>query len=249
MLTRIFISLLIGFSLFVPADVTQAKRLPAINGSTQQPGALPEVESSLAVRGRTSALIVTGRSLFQVTKVEVEPPSGVKVIEIGKVETRPGGINAVSIVLSVDANAEVGQRVATLMAADGRMEIIWFYVGTHHLTIAGLKPEPGNSAAAPRANEEADYSFSFEDEAGDISADDADASVLVQIRCGRTSSGYTLMPRKITLTDRQRGSVRVSLSKGWFVGATQDCELLLRLKDRDGNESNALKTSVPFQGK
>lgn len=221
-------------------------------GSGRQPAeALPEVESSVVVRGRTSTLIVVGKSLSQTKAVEIEPAIGVKVVEIKKLEARPDGLNAVAIVLLVEANAEVGQRTATLTAKDNRMDIVWFSIGTHNLTIANLKLESKRQEVikmeeTERVIAEANYSFTFEDEAGDVTPDIAAVSIQMMLKCKRTSSGLYIVPTKIVLENQQRGTVYLSIHKDQLALPKAECELQFRLRDKDGNESNRLKTSLPF---
>jgi len=216
-----------------------------------QSDALPEVESSAAVRGRTSMLTVVGKSLAQTKSVEIEPSTGVRVVEIKKLETRPDGLNAVSIVLSVDANAEVGRRIATLTAKDNHTDIVWFSIGTHNLTISNLKLESKRQEVikmevTERVIAEANYNFNFEDEAGDITLDDSVASIQIMLKCGRTGSGFYSVPTRIVMENQNRGTVYVSLHKDQLAHAKPECELQFSLKDKDGNESNWLRTSLPF---
>jgi hypothetical protein len=211
------------------------------------------VESSVVVRGRTSTLTVVGKSLSQTKAVEIEPAIGVKVIEIKKLEARPDGLKAVSLVLAVEANAELGQRTATLTAKDDRMDIVWFSIGTHNLTIANLKLESKRQEVikmeeTERVIAEANYSFTFEDEAGDIGSDDLSPSIQMMLKCGRTSGGSYLVPTKIARENQNRGTVYFSVHKDQLARARPECELQFRLKDKDGNESNRLKTELPLSG-
>lgn len=212
---------------------------------------LPEVESSVVVRGRTSTLTVVAKSLAQTKTVEIEPATGVKVVEIKTLEARPDGLNAVAIVLSVEANAEVGQRTATLTAKDNRMDIVWFSIGTHNLTISNLKLESKRQEVirmeeAERVIAEANYSFSFEDEAGDITPEDA--SIQMMLKCGHTSSGSYATPTRIVMEGQHRGTMYFNVHKDQLAHAKPECELQFRLRDKDGNESNRLKTALPFSG-
>lgn len=243
---NIIASALCLFVFVVAAEVNHASLVVQSN-------ALPEAESSVVVRGRTSTLIVVGKSLAQTKTVEIEPATGVKVVEIKKLEARADGLNAVSIVLSVDANAEVGQRTATLMAKDNRMDIVWFSIGTHNLTIANLKLESKRQEVVKmeeteRVIAEANYSFTFEDEAGDITPDDAATSIQMMLKCGRTSSGSYTAPTKIVMEGQNRGTMYFSVHKDQLAHAKPECELQFRLKDKDGNESNRLKAELPFSG-
>ncbi len=246
----------IAFALCLVAFALTAKvnsvsfRVPGLQSSD----ALPEVESSVVVRGRTSTLTIVGKSLSQTKAVEIEPATGIKVVEIKKLETRPDGLNAVSIVLSVEANAEIGQRTATLTAKDNRMDIVWFSIGTHDLTIRNLKLESRRQEVikleeGERVIAAANYSFNFEDEAGDINSDDSAASIQVMLKCGRTGSGFYAVPTRVVMEGQNRGTVYFSIHKDQLAHAKPECELQFRLKDKDGNESNRLKTNLPFSGR
>ncbi|MBL8206576.1 MAG: hypothetical protein JNM09_20240 [Blastocatellia bacterium] len=224
-------------------------RVPVLQPSD----ALPEVESSVVVRGRTSTMTVVGKSLSQTKAVEIEPATGVKVVEIKKLEARPDGLNAVSIVLTVDANAEVGQRTAALTAKDNRMDIVWFSIGTHNLTISNLKLESKRQEVikmeeGERVIAEANYRFNFEDDAGDINSDDSPANIQTTLKCGRTSSGFYSVLTKVVMEGQNRGTVYFSIQKDQLIHARPACELQFRLKDKAGNESNRLKISLPFSG-
>ena len=244
--------LLVALALSLLAGVLAAKVNPAFfTASCFSQVDAPEVESSVLVRGRTSTLTIAGKSLSPVKSVGIEPPDGVRVIEIRKPEARADGLTAVSIVLAVAANAEIGQRTATLTTADNRTDIVWFSIGTHNLTISNLKLESKRQEVSrmeetTRVIAEAGYSFSFEDEAGDISADEA--GIQITLKCGRTGSAFYVVPTRIVLENQQRGLVFLSVHQNQLAHATPDCELQFRLKDRDGNESNRLKTALPFTG-
>ncbi|MFN7945914.1 MAG: hypothetical protein U0Z53_11220 [Blastocatellia bacterium] len=233
----------------------------------QERGSEIEADPPLVIRGRTSTIYFVAASLPAVKAVKIIPPVGVRVVEIKNVETRPDGRRALPVVFETDAEAWGGLRVAYLETEAGpyRVDI---RIGTHPIVISELK----FSMASPVA-EQAEVVFRFSDEAGDIRPNDENIKVQIMLMCDLWGRSASLSPAKIVMTDESQGTVFLTLPKDQLqseeVSVTElreqgvkpaekqaklkpqrvqaGCQLFVTLRDRDGNESNQLRTVVRFK--
>ncbi|MBL8206577.1 MAG: hypothetical protein JNM09_20245 [Blastocatellia bacterium] len=226
-----------------------------------------EVDPPLVIRGRTSTIYFVAKSLPAIKSVTIIPPVGVRVAEIKAAETRPDGRQAVPVIFVADSEAWGGLRVA-MIETETRTYRVDIRLGTHPITISNLK----FAMASPTA-EQAEVSFDFTDEAGDIKPNDDSTRVQVMLMCNLWGRSPSLPPTKIVMSDERNGTVYLTLPKEQLqsgeltvtelreagvkpaeqkakqkpMSIQAGCQLSVALQDRDGNESNRLKTIVRFK--
>ena len=226
-----------------------------------------EADPPLVIRGRTSTIYFIARSLPVIRAVTIIPPVGIRVVEIRKVETRPDGRQAVPVVFETEAQAWGGLRVAMLETATGVYRVD-LRIGTHPVTISDL-----NFAMASATAEQAEVRFNFADEAGDIKPGDDGVRVQLMLICDMWGSSPSLPPTRIVMSDERRGTVYLTLAREHLQSGALNvtelreagvkpseqqakqkpmsiqagCQLSVALQDRDGNESNQLRTVVRFK--
>ncbi len=226
-----------------------------------------EADPPLVIRGRSSTIYFVAKSLPAIKSVKIIPPVGIKVVEIKSAETRPDGRQAVPVVFVTEAEAWGGLRVA-MLETETRTYRVDIRIGTHPITISNLK-----FAMASPAAEQAEVSFNFTDEAGDIKPNDDSTRVQVMLMCDMWGRSPGLKPTKIVMSDERNGTVYLTLPKDQLqsgelnitelkemgvkpaerqakqkpMSIQAGCQVSVALQDRDGNESNRLKTVVRFK--
>lgn len=226
-----------------------------------------EADPPLVIRGRSSTIYFVAKSLPAIKSVQIIPPVGVKVVEIKAAETRPDGRQAVPVVFVADKEAWGGLRVA-MLETETRTYRVDIRLGTHPITISDLK----FTMASPTA-EKAEVSFTFTDEAGDIKPNDDTTRVQVMLMCDIWGSSPSLPPTRVVMSDERSGMVYLTLPKEHLqsgelkvtelrelgvkpaeqkakqkpMSIQAGCQVSVALQDRDGNESNRLKTLVRFK--
>jgi len=226
-----------------------------------------EADPPLVIRGRASTIYFVAKSLAAIKSVKIIPPVGIRVAEINRAEIRPDGRQAVPVVFVTDAEAWGGLRVA-MIETETRTYRVDLRIGTHPITISNLQ----FVMASPTA-EQAEVSFTFTDEAGDIKPNDDSTRVQVMLMCDMWGGSPSLPPTKIVMSDERNGTVYLTVPKEHLQSGQLNvtelkemgvkpaerqakqkpmriqtgCQLSVTLKDRDGNESNRLKTIVRFK--
>ena len=226
-----------------------------------------EADPPLVIRGRTSTIYFVAKSLPAIKAVTIIPPVGIKVREIKSAETRPDGRQAIPVVFVTDNETWGGLRVA-MIETETRTYRVDIRIGTHPLTISNL-----NFAMASPTAEQAELSFAFTDEAGDIKPNDESTRVQVMWMCGTWGSSLRLSPTKVVMRDERSGTVYLTLRKEHLqageLSVTElreigvkpaeqkakqqpmrvqaGCQIAVTIKDCDDNESNRLQTIVQFK--
>lgn len=260
---------LIAFGVMLLSLLAWAQQMPPQVPQIMRQESESEIEADppLVIRGRSSTIYFVAKSLPTIKSVQIIPPVGIKVVEIKSAETRPDGRQAVPVVFVTDTEAWGGLRVA-MIETDTRTYRVDLRIGTHPITISNLK----FAMASPTA-EQAEVSFTFTDEAGDIKPNDDATRVQVMLMCDMWGRSHSLPPIKIVMNDERSGTVYLTLPKEHLqsgeVTVTElkelgvkpaeqkakqkpmniqaGCQLSVALQDRDGNESNRLKTVVRFK--
>ena len=192
-----------------------------------------------APRGQTTVINVAVPSPDPVQRAEISPPTGVMVSAIkGSGSGSEQNVGWWEITLDVAKDAAAGDRSLVLLLPRGRTLPASISISTHAPVISNLRitPAPPNRSAA-------ELQFAVTDTAADVgdspyvwfTADCGGDPIPGAVK-GNASGG---------IVRAALPNVRQAARDG--IPATGQCELMVRLTDAVGIDSNSLKTIVDFR--
>lgn len=175
-----------------PTGVALVPLLLLLGGSAAaqqaQPMTVKQLEPTSLPRGQTTKVTLIAQGLPNIQSASIDPPLGVKVVEIKHGLSGADGIEEVGIVIAVDANAIPGERTLSVSSPGWDFELTKIRIQDHDIRIADLKvgfPEgeiPAEHAASLRL-----FSFTLLDDQNDVFRPDARpiGEVNTRTTCGK----------------------------------------------------------------
>jgi hypothetical protein len=196
------------------------------------------------VQGKTTELMAYGAfdQAFSLQSVEIIPPDSVSVSEIR--ENAPqtavrgnGKRQRWSIFVSVDKNAQAGERQLLFVTPNGRSAPQAFLIASHVPVISSLKVQRAGSALR--------VTFLAADEAGDLS----DLILSYVLYCGGSISSSVSTIKDYFKKNPKGGPVEVTLDDvavgpGRWVSPGSCDSVTIEIEDRNGYSSKKLETKI-----
>jgi hypothetical protein len=185
------------------------------------------------LRGKITELKAYGKTI-PLQSVEITPSNGISIMDIKECQPDPGqagqnkpGVKVWSITISVEDTTQAGERSVVLETPQGKSKPEIILIATHFPIISDLQVKRDGTVV-----------FSVFDEEGDFSNESGQISIDYFTDYGGYGDMGTVFTKDYSIKDQTNIVCGVTLS---FKGS---CELEIFFTDKNGYESNKLKTKI-----
>lgn len=230
---------LLGVTLYTPGSLARAaekgnKEVELVDSPAQ------------VVIGGSSELKVFGNDLTLVS-VEIAPPEGATVSDIKETTPDPedarqrkAGVKVWAFKASVAKGTQPGKRSIVFVNQKGRTEPQEVRVCTHLPKISDLTLLSASSSSAK-------VKFLVSDNAGDVTPQSPPDFAFTAICLPAFITSQVGKGANVIAKDAKSAVVEATFSAPYPNHLSEDCELWLTITDKEGYESNRLKTKVKFK--